>query len=159
MAISKRKYKKGRLSNTDRNRLFITGILCTVGAVLLCIEGWIPWVGSALYLAGLVNWVVSAFRSEQLTVLDHSEFTLTIPIFFIWLLWGKVEITMNGSYLIYSLVFSLILSALFILMDSSIEAGHVSLMEILLLLEQPNYPTDMLCMEASRIKTVHSINT
>lgn len=117
MAISKRKYKKGRLSNTDRNRLFITGILCTVGAVLLCIEGWIPWVGSALYLAGLVNWVVSAFRSEQLTVLDHSEFTLTIPIFFIWLLWGKVEITMNGSYLIYSLVFSLILSALFMAAD------------------------------------------
>ena len=117
MAISKRKYKKGQLSNTERNRLFVTGVLCSVGTVLLCIDGWIPWVGSALYLAGLVNWVVCAFRSEKLTVVDHSEYSLAIPIVFIWLIWGKVETTMDGSYLIYAVVFSLILSALFIAAD------------------------------------------
>ncbi len=97
--------------------MFVTGVLCSVGAVLLCIDGWIPWVGSALYLVGLMNWVVCAFRSEKLTVVDHSEYALAIPSFFIWLIWGKVETTMDGSYLIYAVVFSLILSALFIAAD------------------------------------------
>ena len=117
MAISKRKYKKGQLSNTDKSRLFMTGCLCTVGAFLLCIEGWIPWIGSALYLAGLVNWLLSAFRSEKLSVVDHSEIMYVIPSFFIWLLWGKIETTMDDSYLIYAVVLSLILSALFIAAD------------------------------------------
>lgn len=117
MATCNVKHKKNQLSLNERCRLFISGILCSSGAVLLCIEGWIPWIGSALYLAGLVNWVVCAFRSEKLTVVDHSEYTFAIPIVFIWLIWGKVETTMDGSYLIYAVVFSLILSALFIAAD------------------------------------------
>lgn len=117
MATCNVKHKKNQLSLNERCRLFISGILCSSGAVLLCIEGWIPWVGSALYLAGLVNWLVAAFCSEKLTVVDHSEFALTLPTVFIWLAWGKVEITMNGSYLVYSIAFSLILSALFIISD------------------------------------------
>ena len=117
MATCNVKHKKNQLSLNERCRLFISGILCSSGAVLLCIEGWIPWVGSALYLAGLVNWLVAAFCSEKLTVVDHSEFAITIPTIFIWLIWGKVEITMNGSYLVYSIVFSLILSTLFVIAD------------------------------------------
>lgn len=117
MAAKTRGYKKNQLSKKDRSRLFITGSLCTLGAILLCIEGWISWIGSALYLAGLVNWLVAAFFSEKLTVVDHSEFTIALPTVFIWLVWGKVEITMNGSYLVHSIVFSLMLSALFIAAD------------------------------------------
>ena len=109
--------QKNQLSKKDRSRLFISGSLCSLGAVLLCIEGWIPWIGSVLYLAGLVNWLVATICSEKLAVVDHSEFTITIPTVFIWLTWGKVEITMNDSYLLYSIVFSLILSGLFIITD------------------------------------------
>ena len=113
----RRPKNKNQLSKKDRSCLSVSGILCSLGAVLLCIEGWISWVGSVLYLAGLVNWLIAAILSEKITVVDHSEFALFIPTFFIWLAWGKVQITMNGSYLIYSIVFSLILSALFIIAD------------------------------------------
>lgn len=109
--------KKNQLSEKDRSSLFVTGILCTSGAVLLCIEGWISWVGTVLYLVGIVNWLTAAFRSEKVTVVDHEEIMRTVPAFFIWLLWGKTYVSMDYSCLIVASAFSLIIAALFVFAD------------------------------------------
>ncbi len=118
MVTRNRQYKKkDQLSEKDRSHLFVTGILCTSGVVLLCIEGWISWVGTVLYMTGIINWLTAAVRSEKVTVDDHEEIMRTVPAFCIWLLWGKTYVSMDYSCLIAAPAFSLIIAALFVFAD------------------------------------------
>ena len=117
MAKRNKTGKNKVLSMKDKRRLYHSGILCSLGAICLCINGLLSWIGAVIYLLGLANWLVASYRSEKINVLDHSEFTLIIPTIFIWMGWGKTYTTTNSSCLIYMLVFSLILSALFVIAD------------------------------------------